>query len=84
MFSEAELHRLRGELLQIQGVDEQEVESCFLQALAVAGGSRRPDRWNYVHPSALAACGYSRVNASKPDLLAGIYAWFTEAFTPTI
>jgi predicted ATPase len=35
-FAEAELCRLRGELLRLQGEEEPEIEACFLQALAVA------------------------------------------------
>ncbi len=35
-YIEAELRRLKGELLWMQGADEQEVEAQFLQALAIA------------------------------------------------
>jgi predicted ATPase len=78
---EAELHRLKGEMLLIQAIpDKAQAETCFQQALAIA---RRQEA------KALelrAAMSLSRLwqqqgkRAEAYDLLAPVYGWFTEGF----
>jgi predicted ATPase len=78
---EAELYRLRGELLLQQPVAPPgEAEVCFQQALAVARG-RQAKSWEL-----RAAMSLSRLwqqqgqRAQADDLLTPIYGWFTEGF----
>jgi predicted ATPase len=81
-FWEAELYRLRGELLRL-GKEEQErgrVEECFRQALAVAR-HRQAKSLELRAAMSLARlwqCQGKRTEARK--LLAPIYGWFTEGF----
>jgi predicted ATPase len=78
---EAELHRLKGELLQQQAVpDVSQAEICFQQALAVA-------RYQQAKSLELrAAMSLSRLwqrqgkRTEAHQFLAGIYGWFTEGF----
>jgi predicted ATPase len=80
-YYEAELYRLRGELLlKRSGADEQRVETCFSQALATA-------RLQQAKSLELrAAMSLSRLwqqqgkRAEAHTLLAPIYGWFTEGF----
>ena len=78
---EAELHRLRGELLRQSAVAQPgEVEACFQQALTVA---RRQQAKSL---ELRAAMSLSRLwqqqgkQAEARELLAPIYGWFTEGF----
>jgi len=82
-FYEAELYRLKGELLLAQagkGHKGQEAEACFRQALAVA--RRQQAKWLELR----AAISLSRLwqhqgkRAEARCLLAEIYGWFTEGF----
>jgi predicted ATPase len=78
---EANLHRLRGELLLVRARDQQaEAEACFQQARAVAcrqqakslelrAATSLPRLWQ----------GQGR-RQDAYDLLAPVYAWFTEGF----
>jgi class 3 adenylate cyclase/predicted ATPase len=83
---EAELHRLKGELLLRQAVpDTSQAEACFQQALAVA---RRQQARSW---ELRAAMSLSRLwqqqgtRAEARELLAPIYRWFTEGFdTPDL
>jgi Transcriptional regulatory protein, C terminal len=78
---EAELYRLRGELL-LQGTAAQpnEAEVCFRQALAVAH-RQQAKSWEL-----RAAMSLSRLwqqqgkQAEAHELLAPVYGWFTEGF----
>jgi predicted ATPase len=79
--TEAELHRLHGELLLRQAVpDAPQAESCFQQALAVAR-HQQAKSWEL-----RAAMSLSRLwqQQGKRDearqLLAPIYDWCTEGF----
>lgn len=83
-FAEAEIYRLQGELRQMQGAPLREIETCLLRGLAVArqqGAKSLELR---------AALGLARVwqqgrRVEAHDLLAGIYARFTEGFdTPDL
>ena len=83
---EAELHRLKGELLLRQAVpDTPQAEACFQQALAVAH-RQQAKSWEL-----RAALTLSRLwqqqgkRAEARELLAPIYSWFTEGFdTPDL
>jgi len=79
--SEAELHRLQGELLLAQSSDNTaEAETCFRQALALA---RRQQARSW---ELRAATSLSRLwqqqgkQADARQLLAEVYDWFTEGF----
>ena len=80
-FYEAEIHRLKGELLLALSPDHQaEAETCFYQALAVA---RRQQAKSLELRAAISLTRLwqrqgKRVEARK--LLAPIYGWFTEGF----
>ena len=78
---EAELCRLRGELLLQQTVAQtEEAEACFQQALAVV---RRQQAKSLELPAAMSL---SRLwqqqgkRAEAHELLAPVYGWFTEGF----
>jgi class 3 adenylate cyclase/predicted ATPase len=83
---EAELHRLRGELLlALPELDQVAAEVCFRRAVAVAReqGART---WELRAATSLARlrCGQDR-QADGRDLLAPAYGWFTEGFhTPDL
>jgi predicted ATPase len=78
---EAELYRLRGELLlQHTGTQPEEVEACFQQALTVA---RRQQAKSLELRAAMSLARLwqrqdKQVEAHK--LLAPVYGWFTEGF----
>jgi predicted ATPase len=80
-FLEAELWRLRGQLLLVQDSSEaNEVEACFRKALGIAQeqGARA---WELRAAISLARLWAERSRrAEAHDLLAPIYAWFTEGF----
>jgi predicted ATPase len=80
-FYEAELHRLKGELLLSQSSDHHpEGESCFHAALTVAR-HQQAKMWEL-----RAAMSLSRLwqlqgkRAEARELLAPVYGWFTEGF----
>ena len=80
-YYEAQLHRLKGELLlALPGEQDVEAEACFQQALEVA-------RRQQAKSSELrAAMSLSRLwqqqgkRTEAHELLAPIYSWFTEGF----
>ena len=83
---EAELHRLRGELLlTLPEADQPEVETCLVRALAVAReqGARL---WELRAATSLARLWRDQGRrAEAHDLLAPIHDWFTEGFdTPDL
>jgi TOMM system kinase/cyclase fusion protein len=77
---EAELHRLKGELLLRQASPAEEVEACFRQAIEIARHQQAKSL------ELRAATSLSRLwqcqgkRAEAHDLLAPIYGWFTEGF----
>jgi TOMM system kinase/cyclase fusion protein len=78
---DAELYRLKGELLLARPVEQDtEAETCFHQALAIAR-RQQAKSWEL-----RAAMSLSRLwqqqgkQAQAYDLLAPIYSWFTEGF----
>jgi predicted ATPase len=81
---EAELYRLKGELLRRQVVpDEDHAETCFRQALDVA---RRQQAKSLELRAAMSLARLwqqqGKHNAAR-DLLVPIYRWFTEGFDTT-
>jgi DNA-binding winged helix-turn-helix (wHTH) protein/predicted ATPase len=92
-FWEAELHRLQGELLLIQGTGKgsartaapelsilAEAESCFQRALDVA---RRQQAKSWELRAAMSLSHlwqHQGERAAAYDLLAPVYGWFTEGF----
>jgi predicted ATPase len=83
---EAELHRLRGEmLLALPEADQPEVETCFVRALTVA---REQDArlWELRAATSLARLWRDQGRrAEAHDLLAQNHDWFTEGFdTPDL
>jgi predicted ATPase/class 3 adenylate cyclase len=80
-FYEAELHRLKGQLLRLQVVsDEPEAETCFHQALDIA---RRQQAKSLELRAAMSLSRLWHQQGRRPEayeLLAPIYGWFTEGF----
>jgi predicted ATPase len=78
---DAELHRIAGEILLVKGADTGEVEALFFRQ--AIGTSRRPEAKSLELRAALSLArmliGQGR-SAEMRDLLAPIYAWFTEGF----
>jgi predicted ATPase len=78
---EAELHRLRGELLLQQSADNAtEAESCFQQAISIAQ-NQSAKSWELRAATSLARLWQSQgKRAEARALLAPVYGWFTEGF----
>jgi predicted ATPase len=77
---EAELHRLKGELLLQTVSDEPQVEACFLQALDV---SRRQQAKSLELRAAMSLSRLWQRQGKRDEareLLAPVYGWFTEGF----
>src|SRR5262249_19172641 len=80
-YNEAELYRLRGELLLLQAApDDGQAESAFLSALAVA----RPQHARSLELRAvLSLCRLWQRQGKRDEprrMLASAYAWFSEGF----
>jgi len=78
---EAELHRLKGELLLQQSSDNAtEAESCFHQAITIAQ-NQSAKSWELRAATSLARLWQSQGKREEARaLLAPIYDWFTEGF----
>jgi predicted ATPase len=79
-FAEAELRRLRGELLMLAGRDSDEAEGCFREAIAVA--RRQEAKWWELRATVSLArllCDSNRRDEAR-TMLAEIYGWFAEGF----
>jgi predicted ATPase/class 3 adenylate cyclase len=80
-FYEAELHRLKGELLQARAAEpDTEAETCFQQALAIA---RRQQAKSLELRAAVSLSRLWQQQGQRHqayELLASIYDWFTEGF----
>jgi predicted ATPase len=80
-FHEADLHRLKGELLLIASqANQSEAESCFRRAIDVA---RRQQAKSWELRATVSLCRlWQRQGkvAEARDMLADIYSWFTEGF----
>lgn len=77
---DAELRRLRGELLRLGGGDASEVEACYRSALEVA--ERQQSRWFGLR--AAVSLGRMLLDQGRRDeagdALRPVYDWFTEGF----
>ena len=78
---EAELYRLKGELLLHQSsVNQADAETCFRQALRIAQGQHAKS-WELRAATSLARLWRSQGKGQVAyDLLAPVYGWFTEGF----
>ncbi|ASY71555.1 Adenylate cyclase (plasmid) [Sinorhizobium fredii CCBAU 83666] len=78
---EAELYRVRGELLRaLPKADSPEAEACFYQALGVAD-EQNARLWQLRCATSLARMWNDEGRLSDAcDLLSPIYGWFTEGF----
>jgi predicted ATPase len=78
---EAELHRLRGELLLQQAMAQpEEAEACFQQALDVARQQQAKSLELRAAMSLARLWQQQGKRAGARELLAPIYGWFTEGF----
>jgi predicted ATPase len=79
-FGEAELHRLKGELLLAQGAGTTQAGNCFQRALDVA--CRQHARsWELRAATSLARLWQRQERTEEARaLLQGVYGWFTEGF----
>jgi predicted ATPase len=77
----AEGYRLKGELLLQQAVpDAAQAESCFHQAISIAQ-SQQAKSWELRAATSLARLWQSQGKRQEAyDLIAPVYAWFTEGF----
>ena len=80
-FYEADLHRLKGDLLLGLSADHQaEAETCFQQALAIAR-RQQTKSWELRAATSLARLWQQQgKRAEAHQLLAEVYGWFTEGF----
>src|SRR5262249_61529016 len=78
---EAELHRLKGELLLQQHVDHQaEAENCFLRALDIAHNQEAKSLELRAATSLARLWQQQGKRQEAHDLLAPVYGWFIEGF----
>jgi predicted ATPase len=80
-WDEAELYRLKGDLLLQQSVEQHdEAEACFHQALRIA--QRQSAKARELRAATSLATLWHRQGKSQDAyaLLAPVYAWFTEGF----
>jgi predicted ATPase len=80
-FYEAELHRLKGELLLQQASETHlEAETCFQHAIRIAQ-SQQAKSWELRAAMSLACLWQQQGKRQEAyDLLASVYGWFTEGF----
>ncbi|MDH3603185.1 MAG: hypothetical protein OEU26_26525, partial [Candidatus Tectomicrobia bacterium] len=78
---EAELHRLKGQLLLQQSSDNQtKAESCFHQAITIAQ-NQSAKSWELRAATSLAHLWQRQGKRQEAyDLVASVYGWFTEGF----
>jgi predicted ATPase len=77
---EAELHRLKGELLLRRASPTEEVEACFRQALDIARHQQAKSLELRAAMSLARLWQQQGKQAAARELLAPIYGWFTEGF----
>ena len=84
-FCEAEAHRMKGELLRMEGADEADVETCFLRAIELAR-QQRARSWELRAAMSLGRLWEEQGRQREARrLLAGVHGWFTEGFeTPDL
>jgi class 3 adenylate cyclase/predicted ATPase len=85
-FHEAELHRLKGELLRTLSAEKHaEAETCFLQALDIARQQQAKSLELRAVMSLARLWQHQGKCAEAHELLAPLYGWFTEGFdTPDL
>jgi predicted ATPase len=78
---EAELYRLKGELLLQQSSNKQaDTETCFHQAISIAQ-NQQAKSWELRATTSLARLWQQQDKRQEAhDLLAPVYGWFTEGF----
>jgi predicted ATPase len=82
---EAELHRLKGELLRRRASPTEEVEACFQQAITVAQHQHAKSLELRAVVSLARLWQHQGKRAAACELLAPVYGWFTEGFdTPDL
>jgi DNA-binding SARP family transcriptional activator/predicted ATPase len=84
-WSEAELHRLKGELLWVQGADAGEAEACFQHAIQVA---HQQQAKSFELRAVTSLCRLWKEQGRRKEArkrLADVYNWFSEGFdTPDL
>ena len=79
-YYDAELHRLRGELLLVNGAAQEDAESCFQQAIEIAQ-LQSAKSWELRAAISLARLWRRQGKTTEArQTLAEIYGWFTEGF----
>jgi predicted ATPase/class 3 adenylate cyclase len=82
---EAELDRIEGDLLKVQGASGPDIEACFARAVAVASQQGAKSLELRAASSLARLWRDQGRHAEARDLLAPIYGWFTEGFdTPDL
>jgi predicted ATPase len=78
---EAELYRLKGELLlQLSSDNQAEAETCFAQAIAIAQ-NQSAKSWELRAATSLAKLWQSQGKREEArQILGDVYGWFTEGF----
>jgi class 3 adenylate cyclase/predicted ATPase len=79
-YFEAELHRLKGELLLRRASPIEEVEACFRQALDIACRQQAKSLELRAATSLARLWQQQGKQAEAHELLAPVYGWFTEGF----
>jgi predicted ATPase len=79
-FWEAEIHRLKGELLQEATPDASQAEACFHRALAVARRQHAKSLELRTAMSLARLWQHQSKSQEAHDLLASVDGWFTEGF----
>jgi predicted ATPase len=78
---EAELYRLKGELLRMRGEPENDVEECFRQAIELSR-RRMAKSWELRATMSLSRLWESQGKRDEArKALQEVYSWFTEGFT---
>lgn len=77
---EAEIYRLKGELLLMQGADESEVGQSFQQAIEVARAQQAKSLELRATVSLSRLWQSQEKQGEARQMLAEIYGWFTEGF----
>jgi predicted ATPase len=82
---DAELHRLRGALLEASGADSHEVEAAYQRAIALARAQQVRTLELRATTNLAQLWRTQQRAADARQLLEAIYAWFTEGFeTPDL
>ncbi len=77
---DADLHRLRGEVLAAQGAPAPEIEGAFRQALAIAQ-TQQARSLELRAATALARWWHAQARSAEAhELLAPVYGWFSQGF----